>query len=909
MSKTTRPTALFDDLDPQRGARAKAIETNGLVTPMMAQYLEIKKQHPNALVFYRMGDFYELFFEDAKKVAAALDIALTKRGKHLGKDIPMCGVPVSAADNYMHRLIRAGEHIAVAEQVEGASAGKTEAGEKPAPRKLMKRRVVRILTQGTLIEDALLEGQEYNYLLALNGQAVAWSDISTGLFRVKAHANEAELLADIARLQPKEIILTENLVLSDALVQAIAGIGRTEVPKRAFASERAKARLRAHFGEAAAISFDGADEREALGAAGALLDYIEITQLDAVGKLQTPIKESRGEVMVIDPSTRSNLELIKPLRFDGSKKSTLLFVLNETQTSAGARLLAERLQAPLTAKEKINHRLDEIEFFVQQAGLTESLRERLKQVPDMARALTRLSFQRCLPRDLGALRDGLRQANLLAVEIKKSGDALPANLKDILEKLSSPVGGLAENLTQALADSLPATFREGGVVRASFDARLDQQRNNVKESRRKMSSLQQNYVAQTKIKGLKIKYNNVLGFFLEVSAAQGKILLDAPLNQSFIHRQTLANNLRFTTQDLADLASKELQHQAAQLEREKEIIAALSAQVLENYTAIQEMAGALAALDVATTMGFLSLLYNLTRPTIDDSQAFAIEGGRHLVVERALAAAQKPFIPNDCPLDEKQKNIWLLTGPNMAGKSTFLRQNAIMVVMAQAGLFVPAKRAHIGLIDKLFSRIGAADNLAFGQSTFMVEMVETATILTQATKKSFVIVDEIGRGTATFDGLALAWAICEFMCEQLKCRALFATHFHELTKLEEKLPVLVNYHMKTASGSKAGGAHLLYEVGKGAATHSYGIQIASLAGLPHSVIERAGELLAAFESEQEGVNQKVLGANVGAGATKTKLPSAVNKIVEALKEINPETLTPRDALELIFQLQEKANNE
>ena len=884
---------------------------SAIATPMMAQYLKIKHAYPKTLLFYRMGDFYELFFDDAIKAAALLDITLTKRGKHLGKDIPMCGVPVHAVDTYTHRLIRAGEHIAICEQVENKTPEKQNT-------KLMPRRVVRILTQGTLTEDALLEQQEYNYLLSINPNkknldakwGIAWADISTGRFCVKNVATIQDLNATIARLQPKEILLSETLFASlpQKIKNLLETFPLTEVPNAAFTNESAQSRLRENFGEALAQEISK-ESKEMLGAAGALLDYIEITQMEQTTRLSPPHIEKDSTFMMMDPSTRANLELVQPLR-EAQKEASLFSVINKTQTSSGARLLAERLQSPLTDIAQINHRLDEIEFFCQHESLTARISALLKQTPDMARALARLSFGRALPKDLAVLRDGLiATRKITELLTQENTSSLPHNIKIALGQLNQPKPELCFKLTDALETNLPAHFRDGGIIRVNYSPSLDQQRQNAKEKRNNISLLQNTYAEKTKVKQLKIKYNNILGFFVEVSAAQGNKLLEAPLNKIFIHRQTLVNHLRFTTEELAKLASDELESQAAFLAQEKLLCDELINEALENYHAIQEAALAIATLDIATSYATLAQTLQLQRPTIDESENFDIVAGRHLVVEQALKKNQTSFIHNDCRLTPEKtniektniekKNIWLLTGPNMAGKSTFLRQNAIIAVMAHAGFFVPAQKAHIGVIDRLFSRIGAADNLAYGQSTFMVEMVETAIILTQATKRSFVIIDEVGRGTSTFDGLALAWAIVEFMCQKLQCRALFATHFHELTLLDKTLTRLANYHMKTASGQEKN-IHLLYEVGAGAALHSYGIQIAKRAGLPEEVVARASLLLEQLEKQKSSKNikQTIEKKKIKSDAQEQK----ESAIKEKLNALDLEALTPLEALETLFQM-------
>lgn len=827
------------EITPRRQELEGVEELHNRVSPMIAQYLEIKQQHLDCLLFYRMGDFYELFFEDAIIAAEILGITLTKRGKYLGKDIPMCGVPARSADNYIARLIKAEKHIAVCEQVLASSEAKS--GD------LMHREVVRIITAGTLTEDELLLPQAYNYLLSIHNGAISWADISTGNFFVKAINNINDICAAIAQLSPQEIIIAESYfnVLPFEVRSQIEKIALTKLPDKAFNSATGKKLLSKNFG-----ANSGGKLEDIYCAAGALLNYVQATQKNLSSKLQKPIMENDEEFMIIDAATRSNLELLAPQR--KSKKDINLFsVLNQTQTSAGARLLAQRLQAPLRSVDKINNRLDEISFFVGDTQLSEEISKHLKAAPDMIRALSRLSYGRSNPNDLTIIRDGLKMAHTInSLLMENNFSKKPINIKQAAAKLNNVPTKLSDDLEKALAEVIPQNFRDGNVIGGNYDSVLDQLRLYTKETNRIIATLALDYAKQAKIKNLKIKHNNVLGYFIETPAIQGKTLLENPLNKVFIHRQTLSNVLRFSTEKLADLAEKVLEQDAAIAEREKIIIGGLIEAVLNKASEIRDLADGLALLDVATGLAKIVGQYQLTRPQIDESESFDIVGGRHLVVETALNKNSQTFISNDCLLNGR---LWLLTGPNMAGKSTFLRQNATIAVMAQAGCFVPAASAHIGIIDRLFSRIGAFDNLALGQSTFMVEMLEVANILTQASIKSFVIVDEIGRGTSTFDGLALAGAILEFMSNNIKCRTLFATHFHELTQLEGKLDNLFNYHMKTSlDNSKTGSKdiNLLYQVAAGSSLYSYGIQIAKRAGLPNQVIVRASELLKTFEAQQ-----------------------------------------------------------
>ncbi len=905
---------LFGELDKKLERSSRAPST--IATPMMAQYLAIKRQHESALLFYRMGDFYELFFDDAKTAAALLDIALTKRGKHLGEDIPMCGVPIHAAENYMLKLIRVGHRIAICEQVE-------DAGKKSKSGQLMKREVVRVITPGTITEDSLLEPRANNYLLAISPPKIkaarktrtsdltyglAWADISTGDFRANA-ISAHHLMAEITRIAPQEIILLENSLntLPENARALIKNFSMIEVSASGFDLKAAQRRLDEALGQAASSSLASLAPA-ALGAAGALVDYIQITQITAQAGLQAPVIETKDSFMMIDAAARINLELTQTLNQTG--KNSLLSVIDHTLTGPGGRLMFSRLNTPLISPEAISARLDEVEFFLNETKFRQTIRAQLKHLSDMLRALSRLSLGRAAPRDLAALRDGLSLAKKLAAQMSTRLDELPDNSRLAAQTLQQPSAELVDKLNRALADEMPSLLRNGGVIRAGYDAALDEQRNQARENRRKIIALQADYIRETGIKSLKVRHNNVIGYYIETPASAGEKLLRPPLNQKFIHRQTLANVLRFSTEALANLANEEFSSQAAAEIREKEIFDGIVQDTLDQRDNINEAAQGLAVIDVANALAELAHKYNYTRPKVDDGRQFHITQGRHPVVEAALAKnSHDAFIANDCRLSPEQDQIWLITGPNMAGKSTFLRQNALIAIMAQMGSFVPAQNAHIGVIDRLFSRVGASDNLAAGQSTFMVEMVEAAIILTQASSRSFVVIDEIGRGTATFDGLALAWAIVEHIHNFTKCRALFATHFHELTQLEGALlegalPHIANYAMQARETSQ--GIVFLHEVAPGAAPSSYGVQVARRAGLPDKVLARAAQLLTAFEKKAQ-LSKNISNKNIDVPPPEQAQIKEKTEIEKLLDEFDPDLLTPREALDLLYRIKQAYN--
>jgi DNA mismatch repair protein MutS len=894
----------FESGPPAEGA--------GRPTPVMEQYIEIKAANPDCLLFYRMGDFYELFFDDAEVASRALGIVLTKRGKHLGRDIPMCGVPVIRADEYLHRLIALGHRVAVCEQLEDPAEARKRGG-----KSVVRRDVVRLVTPGTLTEDTLLDARRNNYLCAIararapageeSRFALAWIDISTGEFRI-AECDRTGLAATIARLEPGEIIVSDALYSDAELAPFLRSLPVSPLPRDAFDGATAERRLTSYFAVATSAAF-GALSRLELTAAAACVSYVERTQLGKRPPLSPPLREAQGATLSIDQATRSNLELARTL--GGERRGSLLAAIDRTVTAAGSRLLAQRLAAPLTDPAEIARRHDAVARFVADAPARSDVRARLNAAPDLARALARLVVGRGGPRDLAAIRDGIAAAAALAAEIDARGDA-PAEVAQAAAALRQPDRRIAAELAAALADELPHLKRDGGFVRPGYAAALDEARALRDESRRVIAALQARYAETSGVRALKIRHNNVLGYFVEVTAQHGEKLLAAPLNATFIHRQTLAGQVRFTTTELGELEAKIASAGDRALGLELEAFERLSAQVTADAAAIKAAAEALAVLDVATALAELAAAHHYVRPEVDDTLDFLVEGGRHPVVEQALALDGGPFVANDCDLSPPSVGsagrIWLLTGPNMAGKSTFLRQNALITILAQMGSFVPARRAKLGVVDRLFSRVGAADDLARGRSTFMVEMVETAAILNQAGERSLVILDEIGRGTATFDGLSIAWATIEHLHAQNRCRALFATHFHELTALAATQPRLFNATVRVKEWQ--GEVVFLHEVVPGAADRSYGIQVAKLAGLPGAVIERAKIVLAKLEAEDRasprGFEDLPLFAAAPHASSAPARDVAVAAVIAALTALHPDELTPREALEALYALKLKA---
>ena len=874
------------------------------VTPMMAQYLDIKAQYPDALLFYRMGDFYELFFDDAIAASEALDIALTKRGKHEGADIPMCGVPVHAAEGYLLTLIRKGFRVAVGEQLEKPAEAK-----KRGAKSVVKRDVVRLVTPGTLTEESLLEARRHNFLAAFSeirdSAALAWVDISTGAFHVMA-LPPVRFGPELARLAPSEVLISETQETQWDETIKDAGAAVTPMARGAFDSTASEKRLLALFNIQTLDAF-GDFKRAEVSAMGALIQYLEITQKGQLPLLRPPVSEAIASVMQIDAATRRNLELTQTL--SGERGGTLLACLNLTVTASGARLMERRLSAPSLDLAEIAARLDAIAFGVEHTQIAQQLRIGLRRVPDLDRALSRLALDRGGPRDLAAIRTGLGQAMDLAQGCASS--VLPAALQTAVSDLQGHET-LVTLLETALTEEPPLLLRDGNFIAQGYDPDLDETRRLRNEGRSVIAGLQQEYSVQTAIQSLKIKHNNVLGYFIETTATHAEKMLSPPLSDLFIHRQTTANQVRFTTVALSELETKILNAANHAQDIEQRHFDDLRAAVLAQAAQISLAAQAFAIFDVSLALADLAIRENWCRPKVDNSYAFAISGGRHPVVEHALKIQSgASFIANDSALDDNK--IWLLTGPNMAGKSTFLRQNALIALLAQMGSFVPATSAHIGLVSQLFSRVGASDDLARGRSTFMVEMVETAAILNQADHRALVILDEIGRGTATYDGLSIAWATLEHLHDVNKSRSLFATHYHELTALAGKLDRVEN--ATVAVKEWQGEVIFLHEVIKGAADRSYGVQVAQLAGLPKAVVDRARMVLEALEKgeRENGSGAKALIDDLPLFAMAPSAPpkqavTAPSQVDALLRDVQPDELTPRDALKLIYQLKDCAQS-
>ena len=864
------------------------------LTPMMAQYLETKKAYPDYLLFYRMGDFYEMFFDDAVAASKALDIALTKRGKLEGADVPMCGVPFHAYETYLSRLIKHGFKVAICEQMEDPKEAK-----KRGAKSVVKRDVIRLVTAGTLTEENLLDSRRNNFLLSLaktgDMLGVSWLDLSTGDFFLEEiglkNKPEAVVVSSLlSRLSPVEILVSDRYLQSPKLFEVFNEYRKklSVLPEARFNFENARRNLLNLF-KVETLDAYGNFSRAEITAAGVLMDYVETTQKGQMPRVEKPVKIYERQVMEIDGATRRSLELLESS--SGDRGNSLLSVLDRTVTGAGARMLAGRIASPLVDTKEIGERLNVVEFFLNEEFIRDDVRALLKACPDIERAVSRLSLERGGPRDLAAIKTTLaavpRLKNILS---GASSQNMVSELPEAVARIAGRMGhheNLVDELERALADELPLLARDGGFIREGYYPPLDEIRRVKNNSQQIILQLQEKYAAATDIPNLKIKYNNLIGYFVEVPAKFATRMLE---NKDFIHRQSVLNAVRFTTVELTEIENEIRGAGEKLLATELELFNKLVTEVRIAADDISRTAKALAELDVGAALADLAAEKNYCRPEIDDSFCFDVEDGRHPVVEASLAREH----------GGDYSNIWLITGPNMAGKSTFLRQNAIIAVMAQIGSFVPAKRARIGVVNKLFSRVGASDDLARGRSTFMVEMVETASILNRADERSLVILDEIGRGTATFDGLSIAWAVVEHLHEVNRCRALFATHYHELTSLVGKLHKMSLHCMKIKEFNDE--VIFLHEVIDGAADRSYGIHVAKLAGLPPVVLKRAEQVLSSLENDKKNANIKELADDLPLFSSlkkEEKKPSAVDA---ALAEICPDNLTPREALDELYRL-------
>ncbi len=880
-----------DDNDTKVDNATAAVEE---ATPSMRQYHEIKAQYPNEILFFQMGDFYEMFFDDALKASAILDIALTRRGRHNGEPIPMCGVPVATADLYLEKFMRADVRVAICSQLETPEEAK-----KRGYKAVIRREVVRIVTPGTITEDNILKSGESNFICAISLEragtqqaqvSLAYADITTGIMRFTT-CQAAQIKSELARINPKEILLSNKLEANGDIKNQLGDFYArlAFVPARTFSAAKAAAAIGGFYGVSTPQGLGLTIEAE-ITAVGALLDYIQLTQVSARPRLDIPAREDNTGRMQIDAATRASLELTRNMR--GEKKGSLLAEIDRTLSAPGTRLLASQLSSPLAEAGAINERLDAVEFFARHHDFQKNLRASLKNFPDLERLTGRVCLDRANPRDLGAVRTCMESIRLVR-EIFIHKQNLPARITQALEALEG-LEELKAKLKNALRDELALSVRDGDIVREGYLAALDEFRVLKEEGRRLIAALQLKYQQQSGINTLKIKHNNMLGYFIEITAGNsGKALPE------FMHRQTMSGAMRYTTIELKELEGKIESAGVKALELECAVFTEICAEIKSLAHKLALAASGIARLDAFSALAEVAADSGYIRPIVDNSDEFTIKQGRHPVVENSMRGASGGrFRPNDCNLGS-ERYVHLVTGPNMGGKSTYLRQNAIITVLAQAGSFVPAEYAHIGVVDKLFSRVGASDDLASGRSTFMVEMVETAAILNQATEKSLLILDEIGRGTSTFDGLSIAWAVLEHIHNTLKCRALFATHYHELTQLTNTCPNLECHTAKVKEWK--GGIVLLHEIGAGMADRSYGLHVATLAGLPKQVVTRAGEILQKLEADKPLIQMQPIMSLPLFSYQKAAEPQEP-PAMQQLKSLDPDSLSPKEALEALYEL-------
>lgn len=861
------------------------------LTPMMKQYLEIKKQHPDCLLFYRLGDFYELFFEDAEIASSTLNLVLTSRSKGDAPKVPMCGIPFHAYENYLVRLVKEGYKVAICEQTESPEEAK-----KRGSTAIVKREVIRIVTAGTLLEDSLLEAKKHNYLTAvsLNGNnlAIAWADLSTGEFKTQKIEIE-QINSVLTRLDAAEILISENFFENHPNILNTNNQNYTFIKQENFSFIENKELIENRFKNIAIQEFD----RSEISAAGVLLSYINHTQQKTNALLQTPSKIITQKYMEIDASTRTSLEITTSVA--NNKNETSLFkTIDYTKTPMGGRKLFDQISNPLTDINEINERLDKIEFFIQNPILRDNIREILKTIPDIERSMSRILLGHSNPKDLLFIANGLNKLPEIQNIINKN--IIPQSLTNDLLLLGEH-SEIVQEIQNAIKNEkdLPSLTRTGGFINMGYSAALDELLMAKSESKTLIAKYQEKYTRETNFSNLKIGYNNIIGYYIEAPIKYAETVLNDK-TFGFIHKQSTLNTIRFTTTELIELENKISHAEQLSLDLELEIFESLVNMLRSKADNLIITCNGLANIDVACALAYNAEINNWTRPILKDDLSFEITNGRHPVVEKSLKKNEQSFIPNNCNMAPEKSRLWILTGPNMAGKSTFLRQNAIISILAQSGNYVPADHAKIGIIDKLYSRVGASDDLARGRSTFMVEMVEVATILNNATERSLIILDEVGRGTATFDGLSIAWAVLEYLNNYNKCRGLFATHYHELTALANKMENIALYSMRVKEWK--GDIVFLHEVAEGAVDRSYGIHVGKLAGLPQLVITRAEQILEQLEEKKQ--NQQPLFDDL---PLFSQALSNINKqtespVLKELSELDLDSLSPKEALNQLYHL-------
>ncbi len=878
------------------------------LTPMMQQYMETKNQYPDCILFYRLGDFYEMFFEDAITASRELEITLTGKSCGLEERAPMCGVPYHAVDNYLNKLVAKGYKVAICEQMEDPKLTKG----------LVKRDVVRIVTPGTNLAPQALDETKNNYLMCIvyiaDRYGLAISDITTGDYFVTELPDSVKLMDEIYKFMPSEIICNESFYMSGMDLDDLRnrlGIAIYSLDAWYFDDAVCRKKLLEHFHVSSFAGLGLEDYDCGIISAGALLQYLLETQKNNLSHLTHITPYTTGKYMMLDSSTRRNLELCETLR-EKQKRGSLLWVLDKTRTAMGARTLRKYVEQPLIEKEEVLRRLDAVEELKNNAISREEIREYLSPVYDLERLITRITYGSANPRDLTALCSSLEMLPPIKYILEEMQSPLLGGVRDDLDTLED----LCSLIKDAIIDDPPLAMKEGGIIRDGYSEEVDTLRHAKSDGKDWLAKLEEEEREKTGIKNLKIKYNKVFGYYLEVTNSYKDLVPDY-----YTRKQTLANAERYITPELKELEDTILGAEDKLYALEYELYSAVRDTIAGEVERIQKTAKAVAALDVFASLALIAERNNYVRPKINEKGVIDIKDGRHPVVEKMIP--NDMFISNDTYLDDKKQRISIITGPNMAGKSTYMRQAALIVLMAQLGSFVPASSANIGLVDRIFTRVGASDDLASGQSTFMVEMTEVANILRNATGKSLLILDEIGRGTSTFDGLSIAWAVVEYISDThlLGAKTLFATHYHELTELEGKIENVNNYCI--AVKEKGDDIVFLRKIVKGGADKSYGIQVAKLAGVPDIVIERAKEIVE--ELSDEDITTRV--SEIAVKEHESKKKSKVKKydevdiaqmslfdtvkdgdVLEELKNIDVGNLTPIDALNTIYRLQNKLKN-
>ncbi len=868
-------------------------------TPVIRQFLDVKFANIDCLILFRMGDFYELFYEDAITAARVLGIALTKRGKTGDDEIAMCGVPYHALENYLNKLLEDGFKVAICDQLETPEEAKKRGGYKA----VVNRDVTRIITPGTIIEESLLEVGEPNYLVSIaigkNNAALSYVDLSTSEIAVIS-VPEGQIINELARLKPKEILLAEKYRTSDFASQ-IGSMLNMRISFQVdsfFAVNKCRKNL-LDFYQIKDVGAIGELEEIHISAVGGIIEYISITQKDSLPKLPKPKILNYQKFMTIDAQTRRNLEIC--VTTSGSLRGSLFDCIDHSVTKSGSRLLYKYLSTPLIDIQGINNRLDLTKYFYEDIRLTNDLRSLLKKTGDLERCITRLNMGRSTPKDLLSIKYTIEIAEeIRAAFVAQKGIELPQHVEKIVKPLVG-LNGLYESIDSVIKNDAPNITINGGIIKHEYHPKVKELYDLINNSHIAIEKLRDQYKKETGIDTLKISNNNVLGLFIDITARHANKIFD----EKFIHRQTTANSIRYTTAELQELESKIVNAKILVISLEQEIYNELCLQITSEQISLYKMSESLSLLDVYSNFAYIADENNYVMPEISSDMIFEIRGGRHPIVEKVLKKNRENFICNDCNL-EFDERVWLLTGPNMAGKSTYLRQNAIIAILAHVGSFVPAELAKIGVVDKIFSRIGSGDDLNKGQSTFMLEMLETSAILAQATHKSLIILDEVGRGTSTYDGVAIAWSVLEYIHDKIRARCLFATHYHELTKMEEVLPALKNY---TVAIDDTGESVLfLHKIKIGSADRSYGVHVAQMAGLPKSVIKKATSLLEKFEKEsiksnkkmmtQESYNMNLFELNSSSENPKHK------KLFDEFISIEPDKLSPREALDILYKLKD-----